>query len=254
MSTNSARLRPSLRWSGLAILAAAGLLWLRSFSPEMSMKTPFDLAIPASCLQLLRVESPSIASPTGEMRLLERASDTAAWRPYGAPFPITLGHNGLGWGLGLQPAAPPSEFPEKVEGDKRSPAGLFRLPSVFGMATDGDAAFLKMPYIALRPGIIGVDDPKSAHYNQIVDSSRVKRDWDSNESMSRHKKLYQWGAFVGHNPDQIPGRGSCIFLHLWPGAGRSTSGCTAMSAEDLETVIRWLDASKDPCLVQFVAD
>jgi L,D-peptidoglycan transpeptidase YkuD (ErfK/YbiS/YcfS/YnhG family) len=33
---------------------------------------------------------------------------------------------------------------------------------------------------------------------------------------------YRWGVVVAHNWDQIPGRGSCIFLHVWqaPNEGR----------------------------------
>ena len=47
--------------------------------------------------------------------------------------------------------------------------------------------------------------------------------------------------------------GSCIFLHIWKGPGATTSGCTAMKAADVATIVRWLDAAKEPRLVQWTA-
>ena len=249
-ATARQRARPYL----IAILGLIILIFLMLLPPSSPdlRDSPFATDIPAACRQILWVRSPSITSPQARMQLMQRASATSAWQQVGPDIPVTLGHAGLGWGKGLHQSPPPAGFPEKIEGDKRSPAGLFLLPTLFGMAPATETGPLNMPYIALRPGIIGVDDPASTHYNQIVDSRLVTRDWSSNESMSRHKKLYRWGAFVAHNPEGIPGAGSCIFLHLWPGEGRSTSGCTAMSEADIERVIRWLAASQQPCLLQEV--
>jgi L,D-peptidoglycan transpeptidase YkuD (ErfK/YbiS/YcfS/YnhG family) len=78
----------------------------------------------------------------------------------------------------------------------------------------------------------------------------VERDWDSNEAMMRHGKLYELGAFIANNPKNVPGDGSCIFMHVWPGPGQGTAGCTAMSVGDLQRVLLWLDPEKHPCLVQ----
>ena len=165
-------------------------------------------------------------------------------------IPATIGHKGLAWGAGEHSASMPAGFRVKYEGDRCSPAGVFRIPFAFGIAPASGADWLKIPYTPLTPSIIGVDDPKSSHYNEVVDSTTVERDWDSNESMIRHDRLYEWGAFIGHNPQRVPGVGSCIFLHLWPAPGKGTAGCTAMSAEDLRTVLAWLDTAKHPCIVQ----
>ena len=163
---------------------------------------------------------------------------------------MTLGHQGLAWGKGEHAAPPPTGFRIKHEGDKCSPAGLFRIPMAFGLAGAQDAAWLKLPYTPLTPSIVGVDDPKSRFYNQIVDNAKVERDWDSNEPMARHTHAYRWGAFIAHNPEGIPGVGSCIFLHLWGGPESGTAGCTAMSEENLKQVLGWLDPVKEPRLVQ----
>jgi D-alanyl-D-alanine dipeptidase len=96
-----------------------------------------------------------------------------------------------------------------------------------------------------------VDDTASAHYNTVIDRGAVPRvDWTSAERM-RSIDLYRLGVVVDYNARPIRrGRGSCIFLHIWRAPGSPTSGCTAMPAADLETVVRWLDPARQPTLVQ----
>ncbi len=209
----------------------------------------FASSLPVNCQQVVLVLSPQERSETARLWLMER-SEGQPWHSAAGPIAVTLGHQGLAWGKGEHTAAPPAGFRIKHEGDKCSPAGVFRIPFAFGVAGVAEASWLKIPYTALTPTIIGVDDPKSKYYNQIVDNTKVERDWDSNEAMVRHDKLYQWGAFIAHNPEGTPGLGSCIFFHLWPGPGKGTSGCTAMAADSLRLVLGWLDAKKEPRLVQ----
>jgi L,D-peptidoglycan transpeptidase YkuD (ErfK/YbiS/YcfS/YnhG family) len=47
-----------------------------------------------------------------------------------------------------------------------------------------------------------------------------------------------------------PGGGSCVFLHIWRSSGLGTAGCTAMAANNLESLLLWLDPSRTPVLVQ----
>ena len=61
---------------------------------------------------------------------------------------------------------------------------------------------------------------------------------------------YALGIVVEHNPRNIPGAGSCIFIHLWRGAKTGTAGCTILREADLFTLARWLDASRQPVLIQ----
>jgi L,D-peptidoglycan transpeptidase YkuD (ErfK/YbiS/YcfS/YnhG family) len=101
---------------------------------------------------------------------------------------------------------------------------------------------------------VGVDDPKSVHYNSLVKESEVaKPDWDSAEQMARPDGLYQFGVVVKHNwkPGAQPDAyGSCIFLHVWKEPGWPTSGCTAMAAPKLAEILKWLREAKLPRLVQ----
>ena len=223
--------------AALVFLAISGILWhsLHEAGPQIPQCFADDL--PDECRQVILVLSPHETSIETQLWLMERAPDDR-WRA------------GLAWGVGEHRASPPEGFRIKREGDGCSPAGIFRLPFAFGIPPDEEATWLRLPYIHLTQDIIGVDDPKSRHYNQVLDATTVERDWDSDERMNRHRKVYRWGAFIAHNPDSVPGLGSCIFLHLWPGPGRSTAGCTAMSGDDIVRVLGWLDPALEPRIVQ----
>lgn len=237
--------------TSLFILAVAtvSVRWREHSSPAPRIPAFFETSLPPDCRQVMLVLSPAAGSVTANLWLLEMGQ-TNEWHKRAGPFAVTLGYKGLAWGDGEHTSPPPAGFRVKHEGDGCSPAGVFRIPFAFGLAPEDQAGWLRLPYTPLTPTIIGVDDPKSRYYNQVVDNTKVKRDWDSNEAMMRHDGLYRWGAFIAHNPRGTPGLGSCIFLHLWPGPGRSTAGCTGMSEEDITQVLRWLDPEKEPRIVQ----
>lgn len=207
----------------------------------------FTTDLAPACRQVLLVTSPAPESITGELRLVERVeSDT--WQQADDAIAVTLGRSGLAWGLGEHQAAPPAEFRLKREGDGCSPAGVFRLPFAFGDAPEAD---FKMRYVPITSSLLAVDDPQSRFYNQIIDSAQVTKDWTSTEFMQREDGLYRWGIMVAHNPENLRGSGSCIFMHLWRGPSQPTAGCTAMSEEHLLRVLRWLDPDLEPRLVQW---
>ncbi|MDB6140475.1 MAG: hypothetical protein JWO94_3547 [Verrucomicrobiaceae bacterium] len=237
----------------LLLLVTVGL-WLafRGTAPQQPrIPGMFASSLPPGFRQVVLVLAPNDRSETACLWLMERPEGDT-WHAAAGPIPVTLGHQGLAWGKGEHTALPPAGFRIKHEGDKCSPAGVFRLPFAFGLAAAPEATWLKLPYTPLTPSIVGVDDPKSSHYNQIVDNTQVPVDWDSNEPMQRIGHLYEWGAFIAHNPEGTPGLGSCIFLHLWPGPGEGTAGCTAMAEDSIKQVLGWLDPVKEPRLVQGV--
>ncbi len=161
------------------------------------------------------------------------------------PIEVNLGKNGLGWGLGEEQLAQKDDEPLKHEGDKKSPAGVFQLTSVFGYApTIPNRA---MPYLYATKELICVDDANSPFYNQII---MAQGDEKSFEKMKRDDKQYQLGIVVAHNKKAKPKRGSCIFLHVEKSKKAKTLGCTSMSYKHLDRIVRWLDKQKNPLLIQ----
>ena len=203
------------------------------------------------CRQLVLVVTPGWEARQGSLRCFSREAPGGQWQAAGPSIPVEVGRNGLGWGRGLH-GPPPGYGPRKKEGDGRSPAGAFHLSRAFGYAPAAEASFIRLPYLQAGPGLECVDDPRSRHYNRLLDGNRVRRrDWRSSERMRRRDNLYQWGILVDHNrPGTVAGEGSCIFLHIWEGEGRGTSGCTAMAAADLLRLLAWLMPDANPVLVQ----
>jgi len=186
----------------------------------------------------------------GEMRRYERGSIDHKWKMGGEKIPIVVGRGGMAWGKGLHGDAI-GDGPVKKEGDGRSPAGIFSLSSAFGYAPRQQAGEVKLPYEQAVATLECVDDPRSAHYNKVIDRAGVNNpDWKSSELMRRDDDQYRWGVVVDHNAKGEPGCGSCIFLHIWEAPGKGTAGCTAMEAAKMQDVLRWLDAKKRPVLVQ----
>lgn len=200
--------------------------------------------------QLLVVISEDWEKSHAVLRRYEKIDD--AWIEEEKPISVSLGSSGLAWGIGLHPLMD-KMGPKKMEGDKKSPAGVFPLGTVFGFLPSSSTRNLKMSYLPLNASIEAIDDSSSRYYNQIVDTKEVVIDWTSSEKMGK-EPLYFWGAVIEHNfPNPQPMAGSAIFLHIWREEKAPTFGCTAMSEETLVKVLHWLDGAKHPVLVQLPA-
>lgn len=199
--------------------------------------------------ELVVVTSPGWDADHGTLRTFRR--DHGHWVPAAAAFPVTLGRAGSAWGIGLHPAQ--HDGPQKREGDGRNPAGVFAIGTAFGYAQHIDSA---MPYQAMTATSYCMDVPDSPLYNRIVDASVVGTEAvkDSSEPMRLDLKhagdhRYREGFVIEHNPSAIPGRGSCIFAHLWGRPGQTTAGCTAMEPADMQRLLGWLKPDAKPVFV-----
>lgn len=231
-------------------LLALACLLLACAAAGAQTPAPKRVSPTAGARQLLVVTTRDWDTVGGTLRRFERKSARGVWSRVGEDVPVVVGRAGLGWGVGLS-ATGAAVGPSKREGDGKAPAGVFRLGPAFGFATRREAAWLRLPYTPLTPSTECVDDAASRHYNLVVDRGALKAaDWNSSERM-REVEGYRWGLVVAHNvAPPVAGLGSCIFLHVWAGAGKGTAGCTAMEQASLETLLRWLDPAKAPLLVQ----
>jgi D-alanyl-D-alanine dipeptidase len=213
-----------------------------------------DSPIPAESRQLLIATTGGWDDVKTELRRFERTEK--GWKQVGEAWPAVIGVSGAAWGRGLhgQGAPPGQDGPIKKEGDGRSPAGVFALGAAYGYDKAGPPG-ARLPYTRVDKDWLCIDDGASAHYNKVLDTAGVKKDWRSFESMRRSDELYRRVIIVDHNPEPAPGAGSCIFLHLWHGAdGGGTAGCTAMAPDPMEALLAWLDPAANPVYVLLPAD
>jgi L,D-peptidoglycan transpeptidase YkuD (ErfK/YbiS/YcfS/YnhG family) len=231
--------------SALVILALPTPVQGGSAAPSNPQVSP----IRANSGQLVVVRTSAWWAASGTLQRYERDRESS-WRPFGTAIPVNVGRSGLGWGRGLHASV--QSGPQKREGDGRSPAGVFRLSSAFGSAEGLPPRSAGLPYVKALPSSYCVEDTRSPYYNQIVDALRVTRSsWERWSELRRPDGLFDWAVIVEQNaPDVKKFAGSCVFLHIWRGARRPTSGCTSMPKAELEEVVRWLAATREPLLVQ----
>ena len=201
-------------------------------------------------LQAVVVRTAGWNTCSASLQRYERKDIDSPWIAADREITAVVGRNGMGWGTGIHPRAS-YDGPLKREGDGRSPAGIFLLSSAFGYASADEFKWIRLPYWQATADIHCVDDPGSPYYNKLIDTKKMKPAWQSYESMRRQDDLYRLGIVVEHNADPaIAGHGSCIFLHIWKGPSRGTSGCTAIEAQQLEKLLLWLDPNAMPILIQ----
>lgn len=173
----------------------------------------------------------------GRLFQMEREVGDDTWRQVGAPVPMVVSPRGVG---------------PKREGDGRSPEGVFEVGPAFGYASEPPSG-VRLPYEAMAPGAVCVDDPASVWDNRVFDPATLppgkEKDWASAEAMRRDlahgDDLYRWGAVVRYNDPPAPGAGSCIFLHVWRGPYSPTAGCTALAEGDPLAILGWLEPGSE---------
>ncbi|PCI60220.1 MAG: hypothetical protein COB35_09910 [Gammaproteobacteria bacterium] len=172
------------------------------------------------------------------------------WQLISKENPVTVGKNGLAWGLGFHTK---QQGQYKKEGDGKAPAGIFSLGEAFGYLKSIKTG---LPYQQMSANDYCIDVNGSPYYNQLVDKTKVGElaIKGSTEPMRRDIHVngdirYRKGVVVKHNQQNISGQGSCIFMHVWKAKGVPTSGCTAMPENTITGLLEWLNINKKPLYI-----
>ena len=134
----------------------------------------------------------------------------------------------------------------KVEGDGKTPIGIFELGKIFGLA-DKEKVDIES-YIQITPTMYWVDDPSSAYYNKLVDTKEIKKDWQSAEHLCDFPIEYEYGIEIKTNPNNIPNKGSAIFLHC--SSNKPTAGCVAIPKDDIIKLLRFIKGETTIKIIQ----
>jgi D-alanyl-D-alanine dipeptidase len=223
--------------------------WFILLFASLNFSQVSNSPIPADSRQMILVLTDSASATKGFLYRFEKRNES--WELINKKIPIVLGRNGLAWGRGLH-QIDSTLLPIKIEGDGKSPAGVFTLSYAFGYAASTEMKGLKINYMEIRAMRECIDDVKSEYYNQLVNNNEVDSiDWHSSEKMYFADIYYEHGVIVDQNIDPIiKGAGSCIFLHNWATPDETSAGCTEMAPEKMKETIEWLDSFAEPILVQ----
>jgi L,D-peptidoglycan transpeptidase YkuD (ErfK/YbiS/YcfS/YnhG family) len=150
---------------------------------------------------------------------------------------VTLGSKGVAWGRSFRYLAAYDE-PINVEGDRRSPAGIYAIGRPFGFAQSQLAGYLR-----LQPDSVCVEDPSSPAYNTIT-SRRVSGQAADVQTMGTIGR-FRRGLTVDYSTDAANRAGSCIFIHIQkkdPTSG--TAGCLNLPEDRVAALQKF--ANKHP--------
>ena len=182
----------------------------------------------ASAKRLVLVVAPRLSSTTASMRRFERAWPGAPWHEVGGPVSALIGHKGVAWAHAFRAYAREGE-PIKVDGDKRAPAGFYKVSRSFGFAPSR-----RRGYLRITAGTVCVDDPASRAYNTIT--SRAKVGWKVHGENMWRVRAYRRGLLVDYPTDRKARAGSCIFIHVWLPGKTGTAGCVALPEPQVATL------------------
>lgn len=122
----------------------------------------------------------------------------------------------------------------KFEGDKSTPAGLFRLLNLYYRPDRIDNLKCKINKIKIKKNMGWCDDPESKKYNQLIKINSEKKF----EKLYRKDHKYDLLIELDFNRVKtIPNKGSAIFLHLTNNY-KPTAGCVAIKKKDFLILLK----------------
>jgi L,D-peptidoglycan transpeptidase YkuD (ErfK/YbiS/YcfS/YnhG family) len=177
---------------------------------------------------LVLVTADNFTTSEASARLYERGTAAQPWRALGDAEPALLGKSGMAWSYFFRALSRKGE-PLKAEGDKRVPAGLYRLGKSFGTLPPNRA-----DYLHINGGMTCVDDVTSPAYNTIT--SRAKIGWQVHGENMWRVPEYRRGLLVDYPTDAKARAGSCVFVHTRLPGNTGTGGCVALPQARVEAL------------------
>ena len=127
---------------------------------------------------------------------------------------------------------------KEKEGDLKTPIGLFEFGIAFGFENRVNT---KLEYYKLNESMYWIGDSDSKYYNQLINVCEVDGEFDNekNEHLIKENVAYYYGIEIKYNKDNIPNKGSAIFLHCINQG--ETAGCIAIPKNDMKYMIENID-------------
>jgi len=127
---------------------------------------------------------------------------------------------------------------KKVEGDNRTPVGIFKFKAIFYRKDRIPKIKTKLLKIAIKKNMGWCDDSNSKFYNKLI---MFPFNFTA-EKLWIRDNTYDVILIINYNTKPIiKKRGSAIFLHIAKKDYRPTKGCIAVSKKDMNLLIKKID-------------
>ncbi len=122
----------------------------------------------------------------------------------------------------------------KIEGDKKTPKGLFSLGNVYYRKDKNIKPITKLNSISINRQMGWCNDVRNKKYNKLIRiNKKIKH-----EKMFRKDYKYDYVIPINYNTKNIKiGKGSAIFIHLTKNY-KKTEGCIALKKKDLLILLK----------------
>ena len=133
---------------------------------------------------------------------------------------------------------------EKIEGDGKSPTGVFTLGQLYTYEASVNTS---LPFIQTNADDKWIDDPNHENYNTHIRGNTTAKSFE-------HLKLssidYKYCMVIEYNTQPVvKGKGSAIFFHLATPNYDPTAGCVAIQESDMDKILLWLDPNKQKAIL-----
>lgn len=149
------------------------------------------------------------------------------WKPKFGQFVASIGRNGF------------AATGEKVEGDGKTPTGLFSLGQLFSYEPTINS---KLSFIQSTIDDKWIDDTTSTDYNRYIRGNTAAKSF---EHLWLNSIYYKYCMVIEYNTKPVvKGKGSAIFFHLSDEDYTPTAGCVAIVETDMQSILHWLKPTK----------
>ena len=166
---------------------------------------------------------------TTAMVSLHQKDEKGVWKQI-MTTPGFIGKNGLG---------------KEVEGDGKTPVGIFSFNKAFGIAEDPGCAIAYQQ--VTKDDYWSGDQRPGYHYNELVSIQDLPElNTDDSEHIVDYSNEYQYCLNISYNEKGTPGLGSAIFVHCLGPIKPYTGGCVVIPADQMRVLMQNVDPD---CLV-----
>lgn len=156
------------------------------------------------------------------------------WKHKFGPIVASIGRNGF------------AAMGAKVEGDGKTPTGLFSLGQLFSYEPTINS---KLSFIQSTREDKWIDDSTSTAYNRYI---RGNTDAKSFEHLLLDGIYYKYCMVIEYNTNPVvKGKGSAIFFHLADENYTPTAGCVAIQEVEMQNILQWLEPTKRKAIYTF---
>ena len=125
----------------------------------------------------------------------------------------------------------------KKEGDGKTPKGTFKIEHLYFRKDRIKKPSTKLKCVEIKRNMGWCDDVKNKNYNKLI---KINKNC-SHEKLFRKDKKYDLLIPIKYNFNKIiPGKGSCIFIHLTSDY-KPTAGCIALKEKDLLILLKLIN-------------